>query len=198
MQCSIFYSCPIFQEELTKTSPIRTGLRELWNERLSILQFSIIWQFYIVSFLCLLPLCTSKHCSLYVGLQDACASQTTLIRSSFICCRKYVTNLALVDWCFGIAHGFKTILLMVKIMAPMLLNCCGVSQSHRLQHQPLAPMRLQKQRRPYQPRKQPPWQYLKRPRALLQQESLQLVSKDFLTLSFQHLLEMMSICYPLI
>lgn len=78
---------------------------------------------------------------------------------------------------------------MIKIMAHMLLKCCGVSRSHRLQHQPLAPMRLQKQHRPYQPRKQPPWQHQKRPRALLQHESLQLMSKDF-----QHLLlEMISI-----
>ena len=119
------------------------------NEKLSILQSSIIWQFYLVNFLCLVPLRTSKHCSLYVGLQDACASHTTLIRSSFICGRKYVTSPALVDWCFGIAPGYKTILLMVKIMAHMLLNCCGVSRSHRLRHQPLAAVRLQKQLRPY-------------------------------------------------
>ena len=66
-------------------------------------------------------------------------------------------------------------------------------------NQPLAAMLLQKQRRPYPTRKHPPRQYFKRPRALLQHESLQLVSKDFLALSFQHLLlEMISICYPLI
>ena len=195
----IFLFLPYFSRRTNKNITYKDRSERTLNERLSILQSSIIWQFYLVTFLSLVPLRTSKHCSLYVGLQDACASQTTLIRSPFICCRKYVTSPALVDWCFGIAPGCKTILLMVKIMAHMLLNSCGVWRSHRLQHQPLAAMRLQKQLRPYQPRKQPPWQYLKRSRALLQHQSLPLVSKDFLTLSFQHLLqEMISICYPLI
>ena len=103
----IFLFLPYFSRRTNKNITYKDRSERTLNERLSILQSSIIWQFYLVTFLSLVPLRTSKHCSLYVGLQDACASQTTLIRSPFICCRKYVTSPALVDWCFGIAPGCK-------------------------------------------------------------------------------------------
>lgn len=93
----IFLFLPYFSRRTNKNITYKDRSERTLNERLSILQFSIIWQFYLVTFLSLVPLRTSKHCSLYVGLQDACASQTTLIRSPFICCRKYVTSPAFWD-----------------------------------------------------------------------------------------------------
>lgn len=93
----------------------------------------------------------------------------------FFChCSKSVTNLALVDLCFGIVPGCKTTTSTTRIMATMHLSFCGELLLHPHKCQPRMPRRQRSQQQ------QESQRCLKlrshRPRVLLLQQSRLLVN----------------------
>lgn len=63
----------------------------------------------------------------------------------FCHCSKSVTNLALVDLCFGIVPGCKTTTSTTRIMALMHLSFCGELRLHPHKCQPRMPRRQRSQ-----------------------------------------------------